>query len=42
VRLAFKRLAETSYPSMAVLSYNEILPTVELISTGMVRIQHDN
>jgi len=42
IRLALRRLVEASYPSMAVVSYNEILPTVELVSTGVVRLEDDN
>ena len=36
VRLAFRRLTEATFPSMAVLSYNEIIPGVEVYSVGMV------
>jgi len=39
VRLALKRLVEASYPSLVVVSYNEITPDVEIVSTGMVRLQ---
>lgn len=42
IRLALRRLVEASYPSLAVISYNEVLPNVEIISTGMVRLQDDN
>ncbi|UCE23372.1 MAG: flagellar biosynthesis protein FlhA, partial [Candidatus Zixiibacteriota bacterium] len=42
IRLALRRLVETVYPHLAVVSYNEILPDVELVSTGMVRISDDN
>jgi flagellar biosynthesis protein FlhA len=42
IRLALRRLTEAAYPSMAVVSYNEILPTVELVSTGVVRLDDDN
>jgi flagellar biosynthesis protein FlhA len=42
IRLALRRLVEASFPSLAVVSYNEILPDAELISTGMVRIEDDN
>ncbi len=42
IRLALRRLVEASYPTLAVISYNEILPTVELVSIGMVRLSDDN
>jgi flagellar biosynthesis protein FlhA len=42
IRLALKRLTETAYPTLMVLSYNEITNNVEVISTGMVRLGNDN
>ena len=42
IRLALRRLIEASHPQMAIVSYNEILPEVEIVSTGMVRLQDDN
>ncbi|MDF1545001.1 MAG: flagellar biosynthesis protein FlhA [bacterium] len=42
IRLALRRLLEASYPSLTVVSYNEILPSAELVSLGMVRLQDDN
>lgn len=42
VRLALRRVTEAALPSLAVVSYNEILPNVEIVSTGMVRLQDDN
>ncbi len=42
IRLALRRLVEASFPSLAVISYNEILPTAELVSVGMVRLSDDN
>lgn len=42
IRLALRRLAEARHPQLAVVSYNEIMPEVELISTGMVRLEDDN
>jgi flagellar biosynthesis protein FlhA len=42
IRLALHRLVETKFPGIAVLSYNEIIPDVEVVSTGMVRLQNDN
>jgi flagellar biosynthesis protein FlhA len=38
IRLALRRLVEAAHPSLAVVSYNEILPEIEIISTGMVRL----
>ncbi|MEA1981181.1 MAG: flagellar biosynthesis protein FlhA [candidate division Zixibacteria bacterium] len=42
IRLALRRLVEVAYPQLTVVSYNEIIPDVELVSLGMVRIQDDN
>ncbi len=42
IRLALRRLVEARHPQLAVVSYNEIMPQVELISTGMVRLEDDN
>jgi flagellar biosynthesis protein FlhA len=42
IRLALRRLTEASYPTLAVISYNEMLPDVRLVSTGMVRLEDDN
>ncbi|MFH1374803.1 MAG: flagellar biosynthesis protein FlhA [bacterium] len=42
IRLALRRLVEAKYPNLAVVSYNEILPETEVVSTGMVRLQDDN
>jgi len=42
IRLALRRLVETRFAALAVLSYNEILPDTEVMSTGMVRMQDDN
>ncbi len=39
VRLALRRLVEASYPTLTLVSYNEVMPNVELVSTGMVRTQ---
>ena len=39
VRLALRRLVEASHPSLVIVSYNEITPDVEIVSTGMVRLQ---
>jgi len=42
IRLALRRLVEARHPQLAVVSYNEVMPEVELISTGMVRLEDDN
>jgi len=42
IRLAFHRLVEAKYPGLAVISYNEVLPHVEVVSSGMVRLQDGN
>ncbi|MBU8934924.1 MAG: flagellar biosynthesis protein FlhA [candidate division Zixibacteria bacterium] len=42
IRLALRRLAEAKYSSLAVVSYNEIRPEVEVVSIGMVRLNNDN
>jgi len=42
IRLALKRMTETAYPALTVLSYNEISNNVEVNSTGMVRLENDN
>ena len=42
IRLALRRLVEARYPGLVVISYNEVVPQIEVISTGMVRLQDDN
>ncbi len=42
IRLALRRLVEASFPQLTIVSFNEILPDVELVSMGMVRLQDDN
>ncbi|MEE8576650.1 MAG: flagellar biosynthesis protein FlhA, partial [candidate division Zixibacteria bacterium] len=42
IRLALRRLVEASFPVLSVVSYNEIMPQVEIVSTGVVRLQDDN
>lgn len=39
VRPALRRLTETTFPSLAVLSYNEIVPGVDVYSVGMVSLE---
>ena len=38
VRLAFRRVTETTFPSLTVLSYNEIVPGVDIYSVGTVAL----
>jgi flagellar biosynthesis protein FlhA len=42
IRLALRRLVEARYADLSVISYNEIMPDVEVVSTGMVRLNHDS
>ena len=37
IRLAFRTLTEINYPKLAVLSYNEISPEVEIYSIGILK-----
>jgi len=39
IRSQFKRLTETNHPDVTVLSYNEIVPGVEIRSTGMITLE---
>jgi len=39
IRLAFRTLTEINYPKLAVISYNEVAPEVEIFSVGMVKIE---
>jgi flagellar biosynthesis protein FlhA len=39
VRPALRRLTETTFPSLALLSYNEIVPGVDVYSVGMVSLE---
>lgn len=38
IRMHFKRLLERGLPSLAVLSYNEIDPSIQLESVGMIEV----
>ncbi len=42
VRLAFRRLVESALPQLTVVSFNEIHRDINLLSTGMVEIDHDH
>ena len=39
IRLAFKSLVEVNFPKLAVLSYNEVAPEVEIFSIGTLHIK---
>ena len=39
IRGQFKRLTEANYPDLVVLSYNEIVPEVEIRSSGMISLE---
>ena len=42
VRLAFRKLTASSFPSLYVLSYNEIAPDVEVSAVGVIRLEDEN
>ncbi len=42
IRLNFKRLIEVAFPQVAVLSYNEIPAEVEIQTTGIVSLHHED
>ena len=42
VRLAFKRLTERALPNLAVLSYSEIAPGVEVRAEGLIKLHSDS
>lgn len=42
IRLALKRFVEAASPSLAIVSYNEIMSHVELVSIGMVKLENDH
>lgn len=39
IRSQFKRLTESNYPDLIVLSYNEIVPGIEIRSLGMITLE---
>lgn len=41
VRGQFKRLTESSFPDLVVMSYNEIVPGIEIRSSGMITIANE-
>ncbi|MFH1570968.1 MAG: flagellar biosynthesis protein FlhA [Gemmatimonadota bacterium] len=42
IRLAFRKLTMANYPSVYILSYNEIAPEVEVSAVGVIRVDHEN
>ena len=42
VRLALRKLTAANFPSLYVLSYNEIAPEVAVSAVGVVRMDHEN
>ena len=42
IRLALRRLTEATFPNLVILSYNEIIPGVEVFSVGMLSMSDDN
>jgi len=42
VRLAFRKLTEAQFPQLVVLSYNEIVPGVELYSKGVLKTGNED
>ena len=42
VRLALKRLTERNFPSLVVLSYNEMAPEIQVQTVGMVNWPHED
>ena len=38
IRLLFRKLVERTYPQIAIMSYNEISPSVKVKSVGMVKV----
>ena len=42
IRFQLRRLLEIAFPKVAVLSYNEIPANVDIQSTGVIRIEHED
>ena len=42
IRLALRRFVQAACPSLAVVSYNEIMTNMEIVSIGMVKLDNDN
>jgi flagellar biosynthesis protein FlhA len=41
VRLAFRKLTASSFPTLYVVSYNEIAPEIEVNAVGVIRLEND-
>ena len=39
IRLAFRNLIDVNFPKIAIISYNEVAPEVEIFSVGVVKIE---
>ena len=42
IRLAFRKLTAANFPSLFVLSYNEIVPEVDVSSVGNITLEHED
>ncbi|MBI4530110.1 MAG: FHIPEP family type III secretion protein, partial [Candidatus Latescibacteria bacterium] len=42
IRFAFRRLTEASFPSLTVLSYNEILPGIDVYTVGVLSLEEES
>lgn len=40
IRLGFRRLTQSTFPSLAVFSYNEIVPGIEVTAVGMISLEN--
>ncbi len=41
IRLAFRKLTASSFPTLYVVSYNEIAPEIEVSAVGVIRLEND-
>ena len=42
IRLAFRKLTAPNFPSLFVLSYNEIVPEVDVSSVGNITLEYED
>ena len=42
IRMYFRRLIESVFPNVAVLSYNELIPTIKIESVGGVSLENED
>jgi len=42
IRLALRKLTAANFPSLYILSYNEIAPEVEVSAVGVVRLDNED